>query len=67
SKYLSFDPDEVQTQLLEELSGSIMYGSDYPNLPYPYEEERAGLLSRDLSQKAYRDIFYRTSLLFLEG
>lgn len=29
-----------------------MYGSDLPNIPYPYRAEREGLLARDLSEAA---------------
>lgn len=56
---------EVADETLEALSESIFYGSDYPNLPYPYEAERAGLLERDLSESASRDIFFRTVERFL--
>lgn len=56
---------EVADETLEALSESIFYGSDYPNLPYPYEAERAGLLERNLSDSAFRDIFARTAERFL--
>jgi predicted TIM-barrel fold metal-dependent hydrolase len=35
----------------------IVFGSDYPNLPYPYEEEREALWLRDLPLPVYRKIF----------
>jgi len=35
----------------------IVFGSDFPNLPYPYEEERAALWLRDLPLAAFRKIF----------
>ena len=56
---------EVADETLEALSESIFYGSDYPNLPYPYEAERTGLLQRNLSDSAFRDIFARTAERFL--
>lgn len=56
---------EIEDSVLEALSGSIFYGSDYPNLPYPYEAERAGVLERGLSESAFRDIFVRTAERFL--
>ncbi len=56
---------EIEDDTLETLSESILYGSDYPNIPYPYEAERAGVLERDLSESAFRDIFSRTAERFL--
>jgi Predicted metal-dependent hydrolase of the TIM-barrel fold len=64
-QYMEFDPSSVPDEVLVELSGSIMYGSDYPNIPYRYEEERAHLLDRDLPAGAQRDIFARTARQFL--
>jgi len=62
---VGFDPARVADQTIEALSSSIMYGTDFPNLPYPYAEERAGLLARDLSADCHRDLFYRTAERFL--
>jgi predicted TIM-barrel fold metal-dependent hydrolase len=64
-EYMQFDPSTVSDGSLVELSGSIMYGSDYPNIPYPYERERAHLLGRDLPTGVQRDIFSRTARRFL--
>jgi predicted TIM-barrel fold metal-dependent hydrolase len=55
----------VADETLEALSASIFYGSDYPNIPYPYEAERAGVLERDLTEATLRDIFTRTAERFL--
>jgi len=63
--YMNFDPTVIPDTVFEELSGSIMYGSDFPQLPYSYSAEREGLLSRDLSKETYRDIFERTVSRFL--
>ena len=62
---MGFDPSTVADATLVELSDSIMYGSDFPNIPYPYRAERAELLGRDLPADTYRDIFYRTATEFL--
>lgn len=35
----------------------IVFGSDFPNLPYPYEEEREALWLRDLPLATFRKIF----------
>lgn len=64
-EYMEFDPASVPDETLVELSGSIMYGSDYPNIPYPYEKEREHLLSRGLPVEVQRDIFSRTARRFL--
>jgi hypothetical protein len=66
-QYMDFDPSTIPDETLIELSGSIMYGSDYPNIPYPYERERAHLLERDLPAETYADIFARTARRFLAG
>jgi len=62
---MGFDPSVIAEETLVELSGSILYGSDLPNIPYPYRAERAGLLARDLPEETYRDVFYRTAREFL--
>lgn len=64
-EFMGFDPSTVSDDTIEEFSASIMYGSDFPNLPYAYEDERAGLLARDLSREAFRDLFWRTAERFL--
>ncbi len=65
SEYMAFDPSSISDETLVDLSDSIMYGSDYPNIPYPYEAERAHLLGRDLPADVQRGIFARTSRRFL--
>ena len=64
-QYMDFDPASIADETLVDLSESILYGSDYPNIPYPYEEERAHLLARDLPTDVQRDIFARTARRFL--
>jgi len=39
----------------------ILFGSDFPNIPYSYENSMLGLLDLDLSRKFYRDIFYKNA------
>lgn len=56
---------EIADETIESHADSIFYGSDYPNAPYPYGEERAGLLERDLSAETFRDLFSRTAERFL--
>jgi predicted TIM-barrel fold metal-dependent hydrolase len=64
-EYMDFDPWSVSNETLVELSESVMYGSDYPNIPYPYEKERAHLLERVLPTSVQRDLFARTARRFL--
>jgi len=62
---VDFDPATIADETLVVLSESVMYGSDFPNIPYEYEQERAGLLARDLSESVFRDLFSRTATRFL--
>ncbi|QFU82161.1 amidohydrolase family protein [Natronorubrum aibiense] len=62
---MGFDPSTITDETLVELSESIMYGSDFPNIPYPYRNERAGLLARELPRETMRDLFYRTATDYL--
>jgi predicted TIM-barrel fold metal-dependent hydrolase len=64
-QYMDFDPATVSDDVLIDLSESILYGSDYPNIPYPYEREREHLLSRDLPSEVQQDIFRDTARRFL--
>ncbi|MDB9234522.1 amidohydrolase family protein [Halorubrum ezzemoulense] len=65
--YMEFDPATVADETLIELSESVMYGSDYPNIPYPYAREREHLLARDLPVEAQRNMFSRTARRFLDS
>ncbi|SIR93256.1 amidohydrolase family protein [Natronorubrum thiooxidans] len=62
---MGFDPSTITDETLIDLSDSIMYGSDFPNIPYPYRNERAGLLARELPRETTRDLFYRTAADYL--
>jgi predicted TIM-barrel fold metal-dependent hydrolase len=64
-EYMNFDPESIDDETLVELSESVMYGSDYPNIPYRYEAERRHLLARDLPVEVQRDLFSRTARRFL--
>jgi predicted TIM-barrel fold metal-dependent hydrolase len=64
-EYLGFDPATITDGELDDLSTSIMYGSDVPNLPYAYADERAGILARDLPTATLTDLFGRTAERFL--
>lgn len=66
SDHMAFDPATIPDETLVELSESIMYGSDYPTIPYAYVHERKHLLGRDLPDKTFRDLFYQTAATYLE-
>ena len=55
--FTRIDPRIVQDADLVRHSERILFGSDFPNLPYPYEEERRGLWARDLPVAVYERIF----------
>ncbi len=56
--FTAIDPGVVRDADLVRHQDRIVFGSDFPNLPYPYEEERRGLWARDLPLDVYRRIFY---------
>jgi predicted TIM-barrel fold metal-dependent hydrolase len=62
--YTGIDPAVVRDRDLVQHADRILFGSDFPNLPYPYEEERAGLWARDLPLDVYRRIFRDNALRF---
>ena len=39
----------------------ILFGSDFPNIPYEYENSTKGLLDLDLSREFYQKIFYENA------
>lgn len=59
--FTRIDPWIVRDADLVRHAGRIVFGSDFPNLPYPYEEERRGLWGRDLPLPVYRQIFYENA------
>lgn len=48
---------EVSKAELIRWQDRILFGSDFPNTPYAYEEEREGLWQRGLPTDVYRKIF----------
>jgi predicted TIM-barrel fold metal-dependent hydrolase len=62
--YTGIDPAVVRDADLVRYSDRILFGSDFPNLPYPYEAEREGLWARDLPMDVYRRIFYENARVF---
>jgi predicted TIM-barrel fold metal-dependent hydrolase len=58
------DPAVVRDADLLLYQDRILFGSDFPNLPYPYEEERRALWARDLPLDAYQRIFHDNARAF---
>jgi predicted TIM-barrel fold metal-dependent hydrolase len=49
---------DVADEDLVRWQDRILFGSDFPNLPYPWEDERDALWMRDLPTPVYRKIFH---------
>lgn len=64
TRYTGIDPGIVRDRDLVRHADRILFGSDFPNLPYPYEEERAALWRRGLPPEVYRRIFRDNALAF---
>jgi hypothetical protein len=56
--FTGIDPAVVRDADLVRHADRILFGSDFPNLPYPYEEERRELWARGLPLDVYRRIFH---------
>lgn len=63
--YMGFDPSVVGDDEIAAAAASLMYGTDFPSLPYEYADERRGILDRDLPSSAVADLFRETALRFL--
>ena len=52
---------QVERERLIANSAKIMYGSDFPNIPYPAEQEVQHILKLDLGREATENILFRTA------
>jgi predicted TIM-barrel fold metal-dependent hydrolase len=62
---LGYAPDPAAEKLLIQWQDRILFGSDFPNLPYDYEEERRWAWERDLPLEVCRKIFNANVRRFL--
>jgi hypothetical protein len=62
--YLGGDADAIPTELLVRYQDRIMLGSDFPLIPYPYEEERSFVARRALPEPVARKILYGNAARF---
>jgi hypothetical protein len=61
-----FFPIEVPWEKIEKFSGRILYGSDFPNIPYEAGTEIRAIRSSPLSEKARRSILGENAKRLLE-
>jgi uncharacterized protein len=61
TRYTGIDPEVVRNEDLLRHRDRVVFGSDFPNLPYAYEEERRGLWARDLPLEVYQRIFHENA------
>lgn len=53
-------------ELLLSFQDRILFGSDFPNIPYDYERSTKGLLDLDLPREFYEDIFFNNAKRLFE-
>jgi predicted TIM-barrel fold metal-dependent hydrolase len=51
-------PVEIETARIEQHADRVLYGTDFPNIPFAYGSERAGIERLGLSATARRAIFH---------
>lgn len=62
---LGYDAVPVSRELLLRWQDRILFGSDFPNLPYDYEEERRWAWDRELPLEVCRKVFNANARVFL--
>jgi predicted TIM-barrel fold metal-dependent hydrolase len=65
ARYVGGDPVNITTDQIVRHQDRILFGSDYPLIPYDYEEERRWAVDRGLPEAVRRKIFYANALRFL--
>jgi predicted TIM-barrel fold metal-dependent hydrolase len=65
TRYVGIDPRTIPTELLIRHQDRIMLGSDFPLIPYAYEEERRFVADRALPDATARKILYENAARFL--
>jgi uncharacterized protein len=64
-QYVGADPAAVSDADIVRYQDRILFGSDFPLIPYAYEEERRWAVTRDLPERVQRKIFYENAVRFL--
>jgi len=57
---------DLPSEYLENHADRILYGSDFPNLLFPREEEIEALVSFGLSDRFYQDVFHNNAKRLLD-
>jgi predicted TIM-barrel fold metal-dependent hydrolase len=65
SRYVGGDPTAITNDQLIRHQDRILFGSDFPLIPYDYEEERRWAIDRGLPDAVRRKIFYANAVRFL--
>jgi predicted TIM-barrel fold metal-dependent hydrolase len=47
---------------LADVADRVVFGSDFPNIPYPYDEQLAGLARLDLGDPWLRDVCWHNGI-----
>lgn len=63
--YLGSDPAAITNDQLLRYQDRILFGSDFPLIPYEYDEERRWAGERGLPETVQRKIFYANAARFL--
>jgi predicted TIM-barrel fold metal-dependent hydrolase len=63
--YVGARPETIATDALLRHQDRIMFGSDFPLVPYPYEAERRWAVARGLPEAVQRKIFSGNARRFL--
>jgi uncharacterized protein len=58
-------PEAVSTEELLKYQDRVLFGSDFPLIPYDYDEERRWAWERGLDEPVRRKIFHDNALRFL--
>jgi predicted TIM-barrel fold metal-dependent hydrolase len=65
SRYVGGDPAEITNDQLIRHQDRILFGSDFPLIPYDYDEERRWAIDRKLPEAVRHKIFYANAVRFL--
>ncbi len=66
ARYVGADPATITTEQLLRHQDKILFGSDFPLIPYDYDEERRFAEERDLPESVRRKIFYTNAARLLD-
>jgi predicted TIM-barrel fold metal-dependent hydrolase len=59
-------PADVTDADLVRWQDRVLFGSDFPNTPYPYDDERRPIWERALPEPVYRKIFHDNAARLLQ-